>query len=381
VRVRQADRELLNVIDALYEGMLDESAWNPALVRMTDMVAGSAVALFSLNPSTGEVFRADVARIDPHVMSEYQSTWINNDPRHAAALTCKVGEPQVDGMLVDVRGFHRSTIFNEFFRPSDIPFHIATWIERTPKRGVVLSIQGTWQRGAFDEEDRDRLALLIPHVRRIVAMKDRMARSQTQASGLLEMMDRLPYGVLLLGRDLEILEASAMARELLASRCGLHGDDGRLGFTRASDAHAFVERLKEDPARVRLDDTVIVSRAGLRAPLSLMVLPVKGTQEAWLRPTARWLVLVFDPEATRPIAERTLQQVLGISAAEAALARRLALGVTVAEAATQLGISIHTARSQLKSVFAKVGVRTQAQLVRRILNGPAALSFGDRPRP
>lgn len=368
------------MIDALYEGMIDESAWNPALVRLTDLVAGSAVALFSLNPSTGEVFRADVARIDPRVMSEYQGTWIHNDPRHAAALTCKVGVPQIDGMLVDVRNFHRSMIFNEFFRPSDIPYHVATWIERTATRGVVLSIQGTWQRGAFDEDDRDRLALLIPHVRRIVAMKDRMARSQMRANGLLEMMDRLPYGVLLLGRDLEILEASAMARELLASRSGVHADDGRLGFTRASDAHAFIERLKEDPTRAQLDDIVVISRSGLRPPLSLMILPVKAAQEAWLRPAARWLVMLFDPQANRPVAEQSLQRVLEISFAEAALARRLALGLSPAEAARQLGISIHTARAQLKSVFAKVGVRTQAQLVRRILNSPAAFGSGDRPR-
>jgi DNA-binding CsgD family transcriptional regulator len=378
--VRQADREFLGVLDALYEGMLDESAWNPALVRLTDLVSGSAAALFSLNPSSGEVFRADVARIDPDVMDRYQSTWIHHDPRHAAALTCKVGEPQIDGMLVDVRPFHRTTIFNEFFRPSDIPFHIATWIERTADRGVVLSIQGTWKRGAFDDEDRERLTLLIPHVRRIVAMKDRMARAQMRASGLLEMMDRLPYGVLLLGSDLEILEASALARELLALRSGVHADGGRLGFARASDQRAFVERLKEDPGRARLDDTVVVSRGGLRPPLSLLVLPLKATQEAWLRPTARWLILLFDPESTRPVAEVALQRALGISAAEAALARRLASGLTVAQAAAQLGISLNTARTQLKSVFAKVGVRTQAQLVRRILNSAAAFSFGDPAR-
>jgi DNA-binding CsgD family transcriptional regulator len=376
--VHQTDRDLLSVLDALYEGMLDDRVWLPALVRMTDLVSGSAVALFSLSPANGQVFRADVARIDPQVMTGYQDTWINNDPRHAAALTCEVGKPQIDGMLVDVRSFQRSTIFNEFFRPSDIPYHIATWIERTAERGVVLSIQGTWKRGAFDEADRDRIALLVPHVRRIVAMKDRMSRAQMRASGLLEMMDRLPYGVLLLGSDLEILEASALARDLLASRSGVHADGGRLGFSRAIDERAFVARLKEDPSRARLGDTVVISRAGLRPPLSLLVLPLKATQESWLRPTARWIVLLFDPEANRPVAEVALQRALGISPAEAALARRLASGLTVTQAAVQLAISLNTARTQLKSVFAKVGVRSQAQLVRRILNSPAAFSFGER---
>jgi len=42
-------------------------------------------------------------------------------------------------------------------------------------------------------------------------------------------------------------------------------------------------------------------------------------------------------------------------------------------------VSINTARTQLKSIFAKVGVRTQAQLVRRILNSPALFSLDAKP--
>jgi DNA-binding CsgD family transcriptional regulator len=374
-----SEQDLLSVLDALYEGMLDESAWKDALVRMTDLVSGSAVALFSMNPATGQVFRADVARIDPQVMSTYQNTWINSDPRHAAALTCQVGAPQVDGMLVPVQAFHRSQIFNEFFRPADIPYHLATWIERRPDRGVVLSIQGTWQRGAFEEEDRKRIELLIPHVRRIVAMKDRMARTQVRAEGMLEMIDRLPHGVLLLGPDLEILEASTTARKALSARTALHADFGRLGFLRSRDERAFAGLLKERPLDARHGDTMSIARAGAHLPLSLLVLPLRPSQEHWLRPAARWLVLVFDPEWAPPAAEASLQQVFGLSVAEAALARRLSSGLTVIQAAQDLGVSRNTVRTQLKSIFAKLGVRTQAQLIRRILQSPAALSFESRP--
>jgi DNA-binding CsgD family transcriptional regulator len=219
------------------------------------------------------------------------------------------------------------------------------------------------------------MAALIPHVRRIVALKDRMARSQMHGAGMLEMMDRLPYGVLLLGANLEILDASTIARGILASRSGIHADDGRLGFVRSADERAFAERLEEDPACARLDDTVVISRSGLSAPLSLLVLPLKPMHEPWLLPAARWLVLVFDPEATPAPGQQLVQQTFGLTAAEAALACHLASGLTVAQAARELGISINTARTQLKSSFSKTSVRTQAQLVRRILNSPAALAL------
>jgi DNA-binding CsgD family transcriptional regulator len=183
----------------------------------------------------------------------------------------------------------------------------------------------------------------------------------------------LPYGVLLLGARLEILEASAAASRLLASRSVLLSDQGRLGFVHSRDQRAFAERLREDPVRAGHHDAIVVSRGALRPPVSLLLLPLKPSQETWLRPAARWLVIVLDPEHAPLLNEHALQRAFRITAAEAALAGRLASGLTVAQAAAELEISRNTARSQLKSVFAKVGVHTQAQLVHRILSGPVSL--------
>ncbi len=371
---RNTEGELLRLLDALYEGMVDDAAWQRALHAVGDFVSGSALALFSMNPSSGQVFRADVVRADERVMRDYSDIWIQQDSRHLASLTCAVGEPQIDGMLVNTRSYRRSAVFNELLSPADIPYHLATWVERTATRGVVLSVQGSHARGAFDEHDRRRMALLIPHVRRIVEMKDRLVRAETTAANFLETMNRLPFGVLLLGADLQILEASASAAALLAARVGLHADGGRLGFARSADAKAFAGRIGEQWERAELDDSVIVARLDGRGTLRLLVLPASQGHDDWLRRGARWIVLLFDTTAPLTAPEHTLRSALGVSAAEAALAIRLANGLSVAEAAADLEISPNTARAQLKSVFAKTGVRSQAQLIRLILTGPALLS-------
>lgn len=378
--MRHAEQQLLGVLDSLYEGMLDDEAWRRGLVSLADLVSGSAVALFSLNPATGRFYRADVLRADQTVIKDYQETWIHQDPRHAAALTCPIGAPQVDGMLVDKSKIRRTAFFNDFLKPADIPYHIATWIERSSTRGVVLSIQGSWQRGVFTEDERRRMAVLIPHMRRIVEMKDRLAQAQLRADGLLDAMDRMPYGLILLADDWNIVEASAAARALMTRRAGIHADGGRLGFVRSADERAFAARLKEDPNRARLNDSVQIPRPN-SLPLSLIVLPLKPSQEQWMRATARWLVLVFDPDVQPQLPERQLQQALGITAAEAALVQRIASGLSVTEAAQQLGVTRNTVRAQLKSVYAKTGVNTQAQLVRRVLIGPALIGKRGRREP
>jgi len=59
----------------------------------------------------------------------------------------------------------------------------------------------------------------------------------------------------------------------------------------------------------------------------------------------------------------------GFTVAEARLARRLALGMALKEAASDLGVRHETARSHLKRVMEKANVGRQVDLVRALLSG------------
>lgn len=75
---------------------------------------------------------------------------------------------------------------------------------------------------------------------------------------------------------------------------------------------------------------------------------------------------MFGPQTSAP-QPTALRAMLGITAAEARLVEQLVGGLSVSEAADLLGISVHTARSQLKSVFGRTGIRRQADLIRHVL--------------
>jgi DNA-binding CsgD family transcriptional regulator len=57
-----------------------------------------------------------------------------------------------------------------------------------------------------------------------------------------------------------------------------------------------------------------------------------------------------------------VQSLFDLTPAEAALAQRIGLGQSVEEIAQSHGRSVHTLRSQLKSVLAKMGCSRQAEL-------------------
>lgn len=58
----------------------------------------------------------------------------------------------------------------------------------------------------------------------------------------------------------------------------------------------------------------------------------------------------------------------GLSSREWDVAQALSAGAHAPEVAVALGISVHTVRNHLKSVFRKLNVRTQAELRRRLLS-------------
>lgn len=62
-----------------------------------------------------------------------------------------------------------------------------------------------------------------------------------------------------------------------------------------------------------------------------------------------------------------------LTGAEALLACLIVSGAGLTEAAARLGVSVNTAKTQLKAIFAKTGCHSQSELVRTISAGPAML--------
>lgn len=75
------------------------------------------------------------------------------------------------------------------------------------------------------------------------------------------------------------------------------------------------------------------------------------------------MLLAVDTEPSAALDDQFLRDAFQLTDAEALVARRLVAGDTLAEIAGAKGISLHTARSQLKSIMLKLGVGRQSELV------------------
>jgi len=191
-------------------------------------------------------------------------------------------------------------------------------------------------------------------------------------ASLVQLLDHVPVGVALLDREARPRIANAPVRELLGRRDGLTlGPDGRLNTEDRStneQIHALLQALAERSSHA--GGAWTAGRESIDEPLHLVLSPLRQGHSS----SAVAALLVHDP--TRPCSapESLLQRVHGLTPAEASLASVMMQGCPVEEAADRLGVSVNTAKTHLKRVFAKTGVTRQAELVYLLLTGPALFS-------
>jgi DNA-binding CsgD family transcriptional regulator len=193
----------------------------------------------------------------------------------------------------------------------------------------------------------------------------------------------LPFGIMVVDAHRKVRVANRTARDILQNRDALverqnvlrayrRDDDERL--TRAlADAVAVrsnaastccihLSRRSEKPAY-----TAIVSQL----PVAVDVMSTVATRAA--------LITITNPDREHSSGlVKMLQQAFGLTPAEAQTALVVGSGLRPQEAADQLGLTIGTVRSELKAVFAKVGISRQSELTSIVTRlGLLAPCFGD----
>lgn len=113
--------------------------------------------------------------------------------------------------------------------------------------------------------------------------------------------------------------------------------------------------LMDEASPVRLFG-VVIARDAFPAEL----VDAFGLDDVWAEPLIAAVLISHQDQ--RPL-DGVAQRALGLTAAEARLASKLATGRQIVDASEELGISPHTARTQLKAIFAKTGARRQSELI------------------
>lgn len=111
---------------------------------------------------------------------------------------------------------------------------------------------------------------------------------------------------------------------------------------------------------------VILAECSGQGPLPYIIwsTPLK---DCLTQPNGRSLCCIFDLNRQAEVSAAVLREAFRLTRAEVRLSEQVLLGKTPAEAAEVLGVTIHTVRTYLKRLYQKTGAKSQATLVRKLL--------------
>ena len=251
------------------------------------------------------------------------------------------------------------------------PNQLCGMITREQGKGYLISLVRTAEADPFDGEDKEVLARVLPHLRRSLRLRDEVEHRRFERESLLDLMDQLPVAMLLVSRSGLVRLRNHAADDLLGQRDGICLRSGYLAGATARTT-AELRRLIAGAAsrppgcdEATSGDHFVIPRGPDRLPLISVAYPGRvadGGADGRSEPMA--VVLIKDPQVDSAQSLSDFIKVYGITKAEARLLGFLSNGRGLFEAAKELAITRNTARTHMRSIYAKVGTHRQSDLVR-----------------
>jgi DNA-binding CsgD family transcriptional regulator len=246
------------------------------------------------------------------------------------------------------------------------PIHLSLLEPRARDRIALLCRPDIGEAGDRRMLER-QLADYLPLIERSVAQWARAHVEQLRLREQHAMFDTLGFGLLVIDIDCRLHSINAAARAQLGDLNMVSTAHERLTIHHLEDAMRFQVSLQHMlNAAARPGETVTVALRRRTGPPLLLVISAMSVSA-----TGRQLAMVqlVDPAAELALPLETLVRHYDLTQVEGRLVEQLVRGKTLGEAAIAMRLKEQTARTYLKHVFQKTGLRRQVELIRMVLAG------------
>jgi DNA-binding CsgD family transcriptional regulator/PAS domain-containing protein len=252
----------------------------------------------------------------------------------------------------------------------------------TGERVVLVLHRDVADRREFDADEETFARTLTPHLQQVFRIDGQLRAAKSHAHDLKVAIDNVRCGLVLCESDGRVCWANEAARHIFAKREVVWACGERLMTSSTTDTVALrrtiAEAAREDGGFGKTQERVLVlGRDSAAEPLHLMMQPVSNdnggdTHALNMRSRPRVLVMLSSPSAAPALPATLIGSLFALSPAESRLAAALCRGQTVDDYARNAGVTIGTARFQLKQVLAKVQVTRQSDLIRQVCSSVIA---------
>lgn len=363
------------LVRRIYDCFLERENWPKLLARLTREFRSTYSVFMTQDRLTGlaRIMATDVVPQDRQCA--YETYYAQRTPTlHHWDRLC-AGEVFTDAIYDDYDGYLRSEIYNDFFRPlrADHIMCLQVSHDRTEDKSIVL--RRSRRAGPFDGNNVARLHRLGRHLCNAERLSGTVRAAETVTANLGTLLDRLRIAAFVTDRTGLVRYMTPRGEHLLRDGRVLTVAAGRLDIRHAGLDSRLRKAIRDCADSV--DDPRKVATCALRAsrtPGSGPALAIFVSAIAWgdtaSNARAAALVVVNEPDelcgrAAMPTG--ALAELFDLTPAQSRVALALCAGRSLSEHAALEGISVHTARTQLKRVQEKTETHSQAELVSLLL--------------
>lgn len=379
------------LVTAIYRGPLESQPWSSALPLLRELMDSHVVSLVlrppaeddrgvilnSVRPTHGQVSaRPQASQPDTAdwEVTAYREQFFALDP----FVNLPVDKVVALADILDDEALVASDYYEHYLRPAGL-FRILG-LDTVEPGGMLARLRCTRRREEppFTTDERALLARIAPHLRLAIQIHATLGRTASERNLYAGAVEQLAVATIILDEQGHVLSTNTIARVLLEDGDGL-ALRGQHLFIAGRDRNRELQNSLATivQAQHRGETSVVralrVLRSGNRPQLGLVLRPVPVSEWSEGQTSPCVAVFISDPELSETASLGTLRELFGLTPAEANLAVLLSRGLRLAEVSEAQNVSPHTARAQLKSVFAKTGVSRQAELVRLVLKSVASL--------
>lgn len=364
----------LDLIDLIYSATEDPLNGWPAVIRAFGDLYPEARTMLGTYQAGEIQLNRSATDIEDGAVQAYQAHYGNINPVVPPLLE-KPAEVYFDAdELVPHDEFIKTEVYNDFWRPlGDLRRNVGVVLENS--NGLFSTFCTHYPKGLYDDQSNQSpgqtIRRVMPHLRRALRLQAGVEASNRMSASLLDQMSMAGQAVFILGHTGRIQNQNGAADMMLANgQVFWVSPNQRLHLHNARVDERFQARLRlasglEEGEYFQANDTDIVRTASgdlVKVHVSPAIKDVDPSHRFCVSPERRVLVRVQYLGPRDRLDDLALRLAFGLTPAETRLADSLHSGATLQSYSDATGISVHTARNQLRAIFDKTGTRRQAEL-------------------
>jgi len=358
------------LIHRLYDAAIDQRLWSAFLRECAVVLNSRAMVLLArFVPPVRVPAIERFHGICPAFAQSYATHFYESDTVLQRASRLPPGSIfQFDDFFTSRVEFERTPLFRDWLQPQGLSMGKGLVIlPGAPYSSMLVTLTNQVECPLAPHADA-LLACLAPHLRRGVTVLSELERARSHWSLVNEVLDRIPAGVLCVGRSGRVHLTNATAARILARRDGASLQQRRLRVGEGAERRSFERILDratadEDPQEACLS----VFRPSGADRLTLLLTPLETTDKLGTDEHGMAVAFIDAPQALSPLDARDLAALFGLTAGQARMAVLLARGLRLENVASELDLSLNTVRTRIKDIFKRTRTSRQAELVRRLV--------------